>query len=45
VEGEALGLVKILGHSIGKCQGQGVGVGGLWSRGNEEGIEDFQRGN
>ena len=31
--GEALGLVKILGPSIGECQGQEVGVGGLGSRG------------
>ena len=30
--GEALGLAKILGPSIGECQGQEVGVGGLGSR-------------
>ena len=30
--GEALGLSKILCPSIGKCQGQEVGVGGLGSR-------------
>jgi hypothetical protein len=27
--GEALGLAKILGPSIGECQGQEAGVGGL----------------
>jgi hypothetical protein len=43
--GEALGLEKILCPSIGECQGQEVGVGGLGSRGKEEGIRDFQRGN
>jgi hypothetical protein len=31
--GEALGPVKVLGPSIGECQGQEVGVGGLVSRG------------
>jgi hypothetical protein len=41
--GEALGSVKVLCPSIGECQGQEVGVGGLVSRG--KGIEDFQRGN
>jgi hypothetical protein len=45
VGGEALGLVKILGSSIGECQGQEVGVGGLGSRGREESIGDFWRGN
>jgi hypothetical protein len=30
---EALGLSKILGPSIGECQGQGVGVGRLGSMG------------
>ena len=30
--GEALGLVKIICPSIGECQGQEVGVGGLGSR-------------
>ena len=43
--GEALGLVKILGPSIGKCQGQEEGVDGLGSTGIREGIGDFQRGN
>jgi hypothetical protein len=31
--GEALGPVKALNHSVGECQGQEVGVGGLVSRG------------
>jgi hypothetical protein len=31
--GEALGLAKIICPSIGECQGQEVGMGGLWSRG------------
>jgi hypothetical protein len=35
VEGEALGLVKALCPSVGKCQGQEAGVGGLLSRGRE----------
>ena len=43
--GEAFGLAEILYLSIGECQGQEVGVGGLGSRAREEGIEDFQRGN
>jgi hypothetical protein len=45
--GEAVGLVKILCPSIGECQGQEVGVGGLGSRieGTGEVIGDFQRGN
>jgi hypothetical protein len=42
--GEALGLAKILGPSIGECQGQEAGVGGLGSRGRGEGSGDFQRG-
>jgi hypothetical protein len=42
--GEALGPVKVLCPSIGECLGQEVGVGGLGSRGREEGIKDFQRG-
>ena len=45
VGGEALGTVKLLCPSIGECQGQEEGVGGLGSRGVREGIEDFQRGN
>jgi hypothetical protein len=31
--GEALGLVKVLCPSVGDCQGQEEGVGGLVSRG------------
>ena len=36
--GEAVGPVKVLCHSIGECQGQEVGMGGLRSR--ERGIGD-----
>ena len=43
--GEALGPVKALCPSIGKCQGQEVGVGRLVSRGEGEGTGRFQRGN
>ena len=43
--GEAFGPVKVLCPSIGDCQGQEVGVGGLVSRGRKKGIGDFQRGN
>ena len=43
--GEALGIAKIICPSTGECQGQEVGVGGLGSRGMEEGIGDFQRVN
>jgi hypothetical protein len=43
--GEALGPVKALSPSVGECQGQEVGVGGLVSRGREKGIEpDYQGG-
>ena len=35
--GEALGPVKVLCPSIGECQGQEVGVGGLVSRGRRKG--------
>jgi hypothetical protein len=45
VGGEALGSVKVLCPSVGECQGQEAGVGRLASRGREEGIESFQRGN
>jgi hypothetical protein len=41
VGGEALGLVRILGPSIGECQGQKVGVGGLGSREREGGDRGF----
>jgi hypothetical protein len=37
--GEALGPVKVLCPSIGECQGQEVGVGGLVSG---EGIRGFR---
>jgi hypothetical protein len=43
--GEALGPVKALCPSVGECQGQEVGVGGLVSRGKREGVGDFRRGN
>ena len=43
--GEALDPVKVLFPSVGKCQVQEAGVGGLGSRGSEERIGDFQRGN
>ena len=42
--GEALGLVKIICPSIGECQGQEVGVGGLGSRGKGEGRGNFLEG-
>jgi hypothetical protein len=35
--GEALGPVKVLCPSVGECQGQEVGVGGLGSRGRGRG--------
>ena len=41
IGGEALGPVKVLCPSIGKCQGQEAGVGGLMSRGRKEGIGGF----
>ena len=45
--GEVLGPVKVLCPSIGECQGQEAGVGGLGSMGSGGGekIRDFQRGN
>jgi hypothetical protein len=48
--GEALGPVKVLCPSIGECQGQKAGVGGLESSGRGEGgrgkgIWDVWRGN
>jgi hypothetical protein len=39
--GEALGPVKALCPSIGECQGQKAGVGGLVNRGMGEGTEVF----
>jgi hypothetical protein len=43
--GEALSPLKVLYPSIGECQGQEAGVGGLVSSGSEEEIGGFQRGN
>ena len=45
VGGKALGPVKVLFPSIGECQGQEAGVGGLVSRGRRERIGDFRRVN
>jgi hypothetical protein len=42
--GEALGPVKALCPTVGECQGQEVGVGGLVSRGIK-GVGGFGRGN
>ena len=39
--GGALGLVKVLCPSVGKCQGQEEGVGGLGSRGKGKGMGVF----
>ena len=44
IGGEALGPVKVLCPSIGKCQGQEVEVGGLGSRAREGCDRGFQRG-
>jgi hypothetical protein len=41
--GEALGPVKVLCPSIGECQGQKAGVGGLVSRRREEWMGVFRR--
>jgi hypothetical protein len=41
---EALGPMKVLCPSMGECQGQEAGVGVLVSRGSEEEIGDFLRG-
>jgi hypothetical protein len=38
MEGEALGPMKALCPSIGECQSQEAGVGGLGNRGKEDGI-------
>jgi hypothetical protein len=43
--GEALGPVKVICPSIGDCQGQEKGVGGLVSKGMGERIGGFQRRN
>jgi hypothetical protein len=42
---KALGPVKALCPSVGECQGQEAGVGGLVSRGMGEGLAGFRRGN
>jgi hypothetical protein len=42
--GEALGPVKVLCPSIGECQGQETGVGGLRSRVGEGGDRGFLEG-
>jgi hypothetical protein len=39
--GQALGPVKVLCPSIGECQGQEAGVGGLVSRGRGAGDRGF----
>ena len=38
---KCLGLGKVLCPSIGECQGQEAGVGGLGSRARGQGIGDF----
>jgi hypothetical protein len=45
--GEVLGPVEVLCPSVGECQGQEAGIGGLVSRRREEGLggRGFQRGN
>jgi hypothetical protein len=45
VGGEDLGPVKVLCPSIGECQGQEAGEGGLVNKGRGEGIGGFWRGN
>ena len=45
MRGDALGPVKALCPSVGECQGQEAGVGGLGSRESGKGIGDFWRGN
>ena len=42
--GEALGPVKVLCPSVGECQDQEAGVGGLVSRGMGERIGGFRKG-
>jgi hypothetical protein len=44
VGGEALDPVKVLCSSIGECQGQEAGVGGLGNRERREGIGIFLEG-
>ena len=43
--GEALGPVKAQWPSVGECQDREDGVGGLVSRGREDRIGGFWRGN
>jgi hypothetical protein len=43
--GEALGPLKVLCPTIGECQGQEAGVGGLVSRRMGEGIGEEKLGN
>ena len=43
--GDVLGPVKAPCPSVGECQDREVGVGGLVSRGQGEGIGGFRRGN
>jgi hypothetical protein len=45
MRGEALGPVKARCPSVGRSQGQEVGVRELVSRGRRDGIVDFWRGN
>ena len=42
--GEALGPVKVLCPSVGECQGQELGVGGLGNRGRRGGDRGFLEG-
>jgi hypothetical protein len=42
---EALGPVKVLCPSVGECQGQEAGAGGLVSMGRGKEIGGFWRGN
>jgi hypothetical protein len=43
--GESLGPLKVLCPSIGECQCQEAGVGGLVSKGRGEAIVEFWRRN
>ena len=42
--GDDLDPGKVLCSSIGECQGQEAGVGGVWSRGRQEGDRGFSEG-
>jgi hypothetical protein len=42
--GEALGPVKALSPSVGECQGQEAGVGGLVNKGKRGGDRGFSEG-